>query len=71
MLSFFPARLVPQQYHSNTTAPFPITSLNGSLVHWLGIEHTKILDVGDAQDLVVITFDTRGPPTQPHVLSLA
>ena len=29
---FFPARLVPQQYHSNTTAPFTITSLNGSLV---------------------------------------
>ena len=33
------------------------------MVHWLGIEHTKILDVGDAQDLVVITFDTHGPPT--------
>ena len=41
------------------------------MVHWLGIEHTKIPDVGDAQDLVVITFDTYGPPTQPHVLNLA
>ena len=32
------------------------------MVHWLGTEHTKILDVGDAQDLVVIIFDTHGPP---------
>ena len=40
------------------------------MVHWLGIEHTKILYVGDAQDLV-ITFDTHSPPTQPHVLNLA